>query len=160
MNAGNKMSNRGRVMVAKVGLDGHDRGAKVLSLILREEGFEVVYVGVRHTPEQVAKFAAQERADVVGLSLLSGAHIELGGAVRRALDAVGLAHVPVAIGGLIPSSDATALHAVGISKCFHPGQDFSDAERISEAIDKLVEQSRRNSPAVPSRDRDFGQFGG
>ncbi len=155
MNTGSRLPNRGRVMVAKVGLDGHDRGAKVLSRMLREEGFEVVYVGVRHTPEQVAKFAAQERADVVGLSLLSGAHIELGGAVRRALDAVGLGHVPVAIGGLIPLSDAKALGAVGISKCFHPGQDFSDAERISEAIDKLVEQSRQKSPAVPSSARDL-----
>ena len=137
-------------MIAKVGLDGHDRGAKVLSRMLREEGFEVIYVGVRHTPEQIAKFAAQEGADVVGLSLLSGAHVELGGAVRRALDAVGLAHVPVAIGGLIPRSDANALSAVGISKCFHPGENFSNAERLAEAIDRLVEQSRQNPPAVTS----------
>ena len=150
MKVENRLPNRGRVMVAKVGLDGHDRGAKVLSRMLREEGFEVIYVGVRHTPDQIAKFAAQEEVDVVGLSLLSGAHVELGGAVRRALDAIGLAHVPVTIGGLIPRNDAKALAAVGISKCFHPGENFSDAERLVEAIDKLVEQSRQNSPAIPS----------
>ena len=150
MSLGNTLSNRGRVVVAKVGLDGHDRGAKVLSRMLREEGFDVVYVGVRHTPEQVAEVAAREKADVIGLSLLSGAHVELGGAVRRALDAVGMAHVPIAIGGLIPRSDAEVLGSVGISKCFHPGQNFNDAGRISEALDKLVEQSRRYNSAVPS----------
>jgi methylmalonyl-CoA mutase C-terminal domain/subunit len=147
MNTKLSLPNRGRVMVAKVGLDGHDRGAKVLSRILREEGFEVIYVGVRHTPEQVAKFALQEKVDVVGLSLLSGAHVELGGAVRRALDSIGLAHVPITIGGLIPRADAEALNAVGISKCFHPGENCSDPERIAEEMDRLIEQSRQNPPA-------------
>lgn len=148
MNTEVSLPNRGRVMVAKVGLDGHDRGAKVLSRMLREEGFEVIYIGVRHTPEQVAKFALQERVDVVGLSLLSGAHVELGGAVRRALDDIGLAHVPITIGGLIPRADAKALKAIGISKCFHPGEDCSDPERVAEEIDRLIEQSRQNSPAI------------
>lgn len=143
-----RTSNRGRVMVAKVGLDGHDRGAKVLSRMLREEGFEVIYIGVRHTPEQVAKFALQERVDVVGLSLLSGAHVELGDSVRRALNDIGLAHVPVTIGGLIPRADAEALNAAGISKCFHPGENSSDPERVAEELDRLIEQSRQNAPAI------------
>lgn len=145
-------------MVAKVGLDGHDRGAKVLSRMLREEGFQVIYIGVRHTPEQIAKFAVQEGVDVVGLSLLSGAHIELGGAVRRTLDAAGLAHVPIAIGGLIPRSDAEALSAVGISRCFHPGDGFRDADRLAEAIDRLVEQSRQTSPHVAANASGRKQF--
>lgn len=156
MSLANALSNRGRVVIAKVGLDGHDRGAKVLSRMLREEGFEVVYVGVRHTPEQVAEVVMREKADVVGLSLLSGAHVELGGAVRRALDAVGMTHVPIAIGGLIPHSDAEVLGSVGISRCFHPGKNFNDAGQIAEAIDKLVEQSRQLNSAIASGARESG----
>jgi len=135
------ISNRGRVVVAKVGLDGHDRGARVLSAILSEQGFEVVFVGVRHTPAQVAAIAQEQNADVVGISLLSGAHVELCRAVRQALDAKGMAHVPIAAGGTIPRHDAAALREAGVEFAFHPGDDTSP-ERLGSLMDRLVEKSR------------------
>ena len=134
-------ANRGRILVAKVGLDGHDRGARVLSQILMEEGFEVVYVGVRHTPLEVADAALREQVDVVGLSLLSGAHVQLSAAVRKALDERGLGHVPIAVGGLIPRSDAEALRTSGVAFASHPG-DGAGAAKISDELDTLVAQSR------------------
>jgi methylmalonyl-CoA mutase, C-terminal domain len=139
---------RGRVVVAKVGLDGHDRGAKILSRLLSSEGFEVIYLGVRNTAEQVAAVAQQECADVVALSILSGAHVEVASAVRQALDARECAYVAIAIGGLIPQHDADALHAVGVARCFHPGQETGDPGRIARAIDALVAQSRQAAAAV------------
>ena len=138
-----QIANRGRIVVAKVGLDGHDRGARVLSRMLLEEGFEVVFVGVRHTPEQVADIAVRDEADVVGISLLSGAQVELSAAVRRALDARGLNHVPIAVGGLIPRTDGDALRQSGVTMVFHPDDEILSPDRIAEAMDKLVEISRR-----------------
>jgi methylmalonyl-CoA mutase C-terminal domain/subunit len=128
--------------VAKVGLDGHDRGAKVLSRLLCDEGFEVIYLGVRNTAEQVAAAALQEWVDVVAVSILSGAHLEVARAVRQALDVQGLSHVAIAMGGLIPRHDAEALHALGVARCFHPGQDAGMPRVIAEAIEALVVQSR------------------
>lgn len=135
-----------RVLVAKVGLDGHDRGARVLARMLREEGFEVVFVGIRHTPEQVADVAITEEADVVGLSILSGAHVELAAAVRRALDARGLKHIPVAVGGLIPPTDGKVLRDSGVARVFHPGDSGIDAGPITQAMDELVGQARAAQP--------------
>jgi methylmalonyl-CoA mutase, C-terminal domain len=135
-------ANRGRIVVAKVGLDGHDRGARVLARLLREEGFEVVYVGIRHTPEQVADIVLSEQADVVALSILSGAHVSLAAGVRRALDARGFKHVPIAVGGLIPQSDAQALKDAGVARAFHPGDGGIGADIITGAMDELIGKSR------------------
>src|SRR3982074_2777859 len=108
-----RSSNRGRILVSKVGLDGHDRGAKVLARLLKDEGFEVIYLGVRSSPEQVADTALQQRVDAVAISLPCGAHLEVAEAVRRALDARNLQHVTIAMGGLIPEDDVEALLRLG-----------------------------------------------
>lgn len=136
------IANRGRIAVAKVGLDGHDRGARVVARMLREDGFEVVYIGIRHTPEQVAQIALAQQVDVVGLSVLSGAHVELVAAVRRALDAKGAHHIPIAVGGVIPRSDAQPLAQAGAACVFHPGDSGVGSVAITGAMDQLVEQSR------------------
>lgn len=141
MNAPAK-GNRGHVLVSKVGLDGHDRGAKVLARMLREEGFEVDYLGVRTTAEQLAQCARSRAVDVVAVSLLSGAHVEVAALVRGALDAAGLPHVPIAIGGLIPAGDIPALRASGVASVFTPGQADAGPQAISAAMDDLVSQAR------------------
>jgi methylmalonyl-CoA mutase C-terminal domain/subunit len=105
-----------RVVVAKVGLDGHDRGAKVISRALRDAGFEVIYTGLRQTPEQVAETALQEDADAVGLSLLSGAHMTLFPRVRDELTMRGLADVMLFGGGVIPEADAVSLKERGLAE--------------------------------------------
>ena len=135
-------ANRGRIVVAKVGLDGHDRGARVLARMLCEEGFEVVYVGIRHTPGQVADIVLSEQADVVALSILSGAHVALSAAVRQALDARGFTNVPIAVGGLIPQADSLALAAAGVARAFHPGDSGIGADIITSAMDDLIIESR------------------
>lgn len=141
MEKSKRNANRGRILVAKVGLDGHDRGARVLAQMLRREGFEVVQLGVRHTPDQVADIAVSEEVDVVGISLLSGAHVALGAAVLKALAERGADKIPVALGGIIPRSDAEALAKIGIRKVFHPG-DAAHAEKVIATMDDLVRQSR------------------
>lgn len=135
-------ANRGRIVVAKVGLDGHDRGARVLARMLREEGFEVVFVGIRHSPDEVADITVAEEADVVGLSILSGAHVELAAAVRRALDARGLKHVPITVGGLIPRADCERLRQAGVARTFHPGDSGVEPQPVVAAMDALVGESR------------------
>jgi methylmalonyl-CoA mutase C-terminal domain/subunit len=112
---------RYRVVVAKCGLDGHDRGAKVISRALRDAGFEVVYTGLRQTPEQVAEAALQEDADAVGLSVLSGAHLTLFPRLVAELRARELDDVLVFGGGIIPGPDITTLEAAGVSRLFTPG---------------------------------------
>jgi methylmalonyl-CoA mutase C-terminal domain/subunit len=112
-----------RILVAKPGLDGHDRGAKVVARALRDAGFEVIYTGLRQTPEQIAQAAVQEDVDAVGLSSLSGAHRELFPAVVRALRVAGAGDVPVFGGGIIPQEDITALREQGIEWIFPPGTD-------------------------------------
>ena len=112
-----------RILVAKPGLDGHDRGAKVVARALRDAGFEVIYTGLRQTPEQIAQAAVQEDVDAVGLSSLSGAHRELFPAVVRALREAGAGNVPVFGGGIIPQEDIPALQAQGIERLFAPGTD-------------------------------------
>lgn len=142
-----KSNSRGHILVAKVGLDGHDRGAKVLCRLLSDQGFEVTYLGVRSTAERVADVARDENADVVAISLLSGAHVEAAAMVRAALDARGLSHVTVAMGGLIPQCDAEALRAVGVARCFHPGQDMNAPSLVADAMEELVQQTRSAAPA-------------
>ena len=110
-----------RVLLAKPGLDGHDRGAKVLARGLRDEGFEVIYTGLRQTPEMVADAAEQEDVDVVGLSILSGAHMTLLPRIVELVRAKGLDDVLVAAGGIIPDADVASLKAAGIAEVFGPG---------------------------------------
>lgn len=110
-----------RIVVAKPGLDGHDRGAKVIARALRDAGFEVIYTGLRQTPEQVAEAALQEDADGVGLSLLSGAHMTLFPRVLEELQKRGLDDVLVFGGGIIPGNDITKLKAMGVAEIFTPG---------------------------------------
>ncbi|MBI4295074.1 MAG: cobalamin B12-binding domain-containing protein [Chloroflexi bacterium] len=121
-----------RVLVAKPGLDGHDRGAKVVARALRDAGMEVIYTGIRQTPEMIAETALQEDVDAVGLSILSGAHLELFPLVVEQLKRKGLADVPVLVGGIIPEDDYPALQQMGIRSVFGPGtslQQIIDAVR-------------------------------
>jgi methylmalonyl-CoA mutase, C-terminal domain len=110
-----------RVLIAKPGLDGHDRGAKVLARGLRDEGFEVVYTGLRQTPEMVVSAALQEDVDVVGLSILSGAHLTLLPRIVALLREAGLGDVLVTAGGIIPPDDIPALREAGVAAVFGPG---------------------------------------
>jgi methylmalonyl-CoA mutase C-terminal domain/subunit len=110
-----------KVLIAKPGLDGHDRGAKVLARGLRDEGFEVVYTGLRQTPEMVVTAALQEDVDVVGLSILSGAHMTLLPKITRLLRDAGLDDVLVTAGGIIPDDDVAALREAGVAAVFGPG---------------------------------------
>ena len=115
-----------KVLIAKPGLDGHDRGAKVLARGLRDEGFEVVYTGLRQTPEMVRTAALQEDVDVVGLSILSGAHMTLVPRVCRLLQDEGLDDVLVVIGGIIPDDDVAALREAGVTGIFGPGTTIAE----------------------------------
>ncbi len=124
-----------RVLIAKPGLDGHDRGAKVLARGLRDEGFEVVYTGLRQTPEMIASAALQEDVDVVGLSILSGAHMTLVPRVCRALRDEGLGDVLVTVGGIIPDDDVAALHEAGVDRVFGPGTTIGEvAEYLRSSV--------------------------
>jgi len=110
-----------RVVIAKPGLDGHDRGAKVIARALRDAGMEVIYTGLRQTPEQIVAAALQEDADVIGLSILSGAHMHICPRVMTLLKEKGLDHVKVVVGGIIPDADREPLEKMGISGIFLPG---------------------------------------
>ena len=110
-----------RVVVAKPGLDGHDRGAKTITRALRDHGFEVIYTGLQQTPEQIAETVLQEDADAVGLSLLSGAHLTLFPRVMEELTSRDLGEVLVFGGGVIPDADARALREQGVAEIFQPG---------------------------------------
>ena len=110
-----------RVLIAKPGLDGHDRGAKVIARALRDAGMEVIYTGLRQTPEMIASAAAQEDVDVIGLSILSGAHNTLCRRLMELLHAKGMHDVTVLIGGIIPESDIPGLKKNGIAEIFLPG---------------------------------------
>ena len=120
------MEKRIRVLVAKPGLDGHDRGAKIIARALRDAGFEVIYTGLRQTPEQVVNAALQEDVDVVGLSVLSGAHLTLCPRIMELLKKEGLNDVLVLIGGIIPDQDVPALKKQGIAEVFQPGASTDD----------------------------------
>lgn len=115
-----------RVLVAKPGLDGHDRGAKVVAAALRDAGMEVIYTGLHQTPEMIASAAVQEDVDVVGLSILSGAHMTLFPRVRQLLVEQGREDILVTGGGIIPADDMTALRAQGVGQLFGPGTPTGD----------------------------------
>jgi methylmalonyl-CoA mutase C-terminal domain/subunit len=115
-----------RVLVAKPGLDGHDRGAKTVATVLRDHGMEVIYTGLHQTPSQIAEAAAQEDVDVVGLSILSGAHMSLFPRVKEELAKRGLDRVLLTGGGIIPRDDIAALEADGFAKLFGPGTPTED----------------------------------
>lgn len=119
-----------RVLVAKVGLDGHDRGIKVVTRLLRDAGFEVIYAGLRQTPDTVAEAALQEDVDCVGLSMHSGAHLTLGPATVAALRSRGL-DTPVVIGGIVPERDIESLLAAGVAAVLHPG---ASEDEVVEAV--------------------------
>jgi len=125
-----------RVLVAKPGLDGHDRGAKVVARALRDAGMEVIYTGIRQTPEMIVQTALQEDVDVVGLSCLSGAHLELFSEVVKGLKQKDMDNVIVVAGGIIPEDDIPSLEKAGVKAVFGPGTLTSN---IVEVIKKLVE---------------------
>ena len=131
------MERRYRVVVGKPGLDGHDRGAKVIARALRDAGFEVIYTGLHQTPEQVVAAVVQEDADAVGLSLLSGAHMTL---VPRIIDELAKAQmedVLLIVGGIIPEDDIEALRAMGVAAIFTPGTPLQKiATWLEEALDR------------------------
>ena len=115
-----------RILIAKPGLDGHDRGAKVIARALRDAGMEVIYTGLRQTPDMIAESALQEDVDAVGLSILSGAHNELLPRIVEALRARGLSDVPLFVGGIIPDEDIPSLKQVGVQGIFGPGAPLAD----------------------------------
>ena len=125
-----------RVVIAKPGLDGHDRGAKVIARALRDAGMEVIYTGLRQTPEQIVSAALQEDADVIGLSILSGAHNHIAPRVMDLLKQQGLDDVLVVLGGIIPDVDVPRLKAIGISGVFLPGTP------MQEIVDFIVANAR------------------
>jgi methylmalonyl-CoA mutase C-terminal domain/subunit len=132
-----------RVVIAKPGLDGHDRGAKVIARALRDAGMEVIYTGLRQTPEQIVSAALQEDADVIGLSILSGAHNHIGPRVMELLREHGLDDVLVVIGGIIPDVDIPRLKAAGIAEIFLPGTT------MQEIVDFIIQHVRpRFDPGV------------
>jgi len=120
------MSRPIRILVAKPGLDGHDRGAKVVAAALRDAGMEVIYTGLHQTPEMIATAAVQEDVDVVGLSILSGAHMTLFPRVKKLLDEAGRDEILVTGGGIIPKEDMDALQAQGMGRLFGPGTSTGD----------------------------------
>ena len=127
-----------RVLVAKVGLDGHDRGIKVVARLLRDAGMEVVYTGLFQTPETVAAAAVQEDVDVVGLSMLSGAHMTLAPLVVQALRERG-SDVPVVVGGIVPPGDLEELRSLGVAAVFRPG---TSGEEIVDVINAIAAVAR------------------
>jgi len=137
------MNRRYRVVIAKPGLDGHDRGAKVIARALRDAGFEVVYTGVHLTPEQVAETVLQEDADAVGISVLSGAHLTLFPRVIDLMRERGLDDVLVFGGGIIPPEDLPTLAALGVSRVFTPGTGLDD---ITTWLEQTLDE-RRAQPA-------------
>jgi methylmalonyl-CoA mutase C-terminal domain/subunit len=130
-----------RVLIAKPGLDGHDRGAKVVARALRDAGFEVIYTGIRQTPAMIAQTALQEDVDAIGLSILSGAHLTLFPRIIEELRARGIHDVPIWAGGIIPDDDVAALKAMGVREVFGPGSPTG----ATVALLKSIEAERATS---------------
>lgn len=129
------MERKIRVLIAKPGLDGHDRGAKVVARALRDAGMEVIYTGLRQTPVMIAEAALQEDVDVVGLSILSGAHMALVPRVKEELERRGIGSLPMFVGGIIPADDVPALKAMGVAEVFGPG---TNTQTLVEFIHQVV----------------------
>ncbi len=127
-----------RILIAKPGLDGHDRGAKVVARALRDAGLEVIYTGLRQTPEMIAETALQEDVDLVGLSILSGAHMTLFPRILKLLQEKGLGDIPVLAGGIIPDEDLPALKEMGIADVFGPG---TSTQEIVESINQTLKRT-------------------
>ena len=128
-----------RVLVAKVGLDGHDRGAKIIATALRDAGMEVIYTGLRQTPEMVVNAALQEDVDAIGISILSGAHMTVFPKIMNLLKAKEMDDVLVTGGGIIPEDDMQELNAIGVGKLFSPGANTKD---IADYIKGWVKENR------------------
>lgn len=128
-----------RVLVAKVGLDGHDRGAKVIATALRDAGMEVIYTGLRQTPEMVVQAALQEDVDVIGVSILSGAHNTVFPRIVELMQKEGISNVLITGGGVIPDDDMKQLQAIGVGKLFAPGANMQE---IVTYINEWVKQKR------------------
>ncbi|MDP3467192.1 MAG: cobalamin B12-binding domain-containing protein [Daejeonella sp.] len=129
-----------RVLVAKVGLDGHDRGAKIIASSLRDAGMEVIYTGLRQTPEMVVNTALQEDVDAIGVSILSGAHMTVFPKIIQFMKEKGLTDVLVTGGGIIPDDDMNTLHDLGVGKLFQPGTNTGE---IVAYIKKWVSENRK-----------------
>jgi methylmalonyl-CoA mutase C-terminal domain/subunit len=133
-----------RVLVGKVGFDGHDRGAQVVARILRDAGMEVIYVGLRQTPESIAAVALEEDVDVVGLSMHNGAHLTLAPMVVNALRDAGL-DTAVVVGGIVPDADVPVLHAAGVAEVLGPGASNAEVVGAVERAARVV----RDQPSAP-----------
>ncbi len=131
---------RYKVLVAKLGLDGHDRGAKIVARALKDAGFEVIYTGIRQTPEQVVETAIQEDVDVIGVSILSGAHLYHMRRLMSLLRERGLDYIPVVLGGTIPVVDVPELKQMGVREVYLPGTPL---KKIIEDVRRLAEEKRR-----------------
>jgi methylmalonyl-CoA mutase C-terminal domain/subunit len=141
MDSGTSQSDRGkiRVLVAKAGLDGHDRGAKVIAAALRDAGMEVIYTGLRQTPEMIVNAAVQEDVDVIGISILSGAHMTILPKIKKLMDEKGLNDVLLTGGGIIPEEDINKLREIGVGELFTPG---ASTKNIAE----YIKEWRKNNP--------------
>lgn len=123
-----------KALIAKIGLDGHDRGAKIISRFLRDKGFEVVYSGIRHTPRSIVKIAIQEDVDLIGVSILSGAHNTLVQQLLNELKTNNL-EIPVLVGGIIPEKDVGYLESIGVKKVFDTRTSLEEIEKYLNEID-------------------------
>lgn len=130
-----------RVLIAKVGLDGHDRGARIIASFLRDAGMEVIYTGLRQTPEMVVNSALQEDVDVIGISILSGAHMTVFPKVKKLMDEKGINNVLLTGGGIIPANEMKKLNELGIGKLFPPG---TAPKKIVDYIREWVRQNRKS----------------
>ena len=131
------MNKRIRIIMAKPGLDGHDRGIKILARAFRESGMEVIYLGLRQTPEKIVNAAIQEDADVIALSILSGAHMTIFKKVKNLLSEQDISNILITGGGIIPQSDMEELHSLGIGKLFGPGTPINETiQYISDWVNK------------------------
>ena len=131
------MNRKARILIGKVGLDGHDVGARVVAKALADAGMEVIYTGLRQTPQQIVSAALEEAADAIGISILSGAHLSLLGEVTRILDQHRAADIPVVAGGIIPVEDIPALKKIGVREIFLPQ---TPTAKIVEFFKSLVKQ--------------------
>ncbi len=133
--------NKIRVLVAKAGLDGHDRGAKVIAAALRDAGMEVIYTGLRQTPEMIVEAAIQEDVDVIGISILSGAHMTIFPKIKKLMDEKGIDDVLLTGGGIIPKADIEELRKLGVGEIFTPGASTID---IADYIKDWIKKHPRN----------------